>query len=142
MVGGSGAGRAIAGQGDRQMSAGTRNVFVEQGTDWRRDWVLKDANGDPCDLSGYTSVSAYCGRTYNDPNAVTMAATFIDALGAEAVNGDTTGTIRTELTAAQTSSLAWTAGYYDVYLTEPSGDRIRILKGQMTVAPKVPASTA
>ena len=123
-------------------TAGTLNVIVDQGADWRRDIVLTDATGDTCNLSGYTSVSAYCGRDYNDSGATSMAATFIDSDNQESDDGDESGTIRIEMTETQTSALSWTSGYYDVYLTEPSGDRIRILQGQMSVRPKVTSGTA
>lgn len=124
------------------MSAGIQNVIVDQGADWRRDLTLTDKYDDACDLSGYTAASAYCGQTYNDANAIEISASFIDGDNEETVNGDDTGKIRLELTDAQTSAISWTRGYYDVYLTEPSGDRVRILQGQMMVRPKVPATAA
>lgn len=124
------------------MTAGTLNRTVDQGADWRRDIVLTDDTDETCNLSGYTSASAYCGKTYNDNDATEMSATFIDSDNQESENGDEAGTIRLEMTETQTAALTWTAGYYDVYLTEPSGDRVRILQGQMTVRPKVTSGTA
>lgn len=124
------------------MSAGILNLPCDQGVDWRYDIVLEDKNGDTCNLSGYTAVSAYCGQTYNDADAVTMSAVFIDADNQESLNGDQSGKIRIEMSYTQTSSLDWTSGRYDVYVTEPSGDRVRVLQGQLTVNPKVPAGAA
>lgn len=123
-------------------TAGTENIIVEQGADWRHDVTLTDANDDTCDLSGYTAISAYCAQNYNDSNAVSMTAVFVDTDNQESANGDEAGTIRIELTETQTAALSWTSGFYDVYLTEPSGDRVRILQGQMTVRPKVTSGTA
>ena len=124
------------------MSAGTLNMVVDQGADWRRELILTDTNGDTCNLSGYTATSAYCGQSYNDANAIEISASFINGDNEESANGDDTGKIRLEMTDTQTSVISWTRGYYDVYLTEPSGDRVRILQGQMTVRPKVPATAA
>lgn len=122
--------------------AGTQNIMIDQGADWWRDLVLADASGTTCDLSGYTAVAAYCAAAYNDPAAITMQATFVDSDNQESIDGDSSGVIRIGLTEEQSAAISWTRGYYDIYLTEPSGDRIRILQGQMTVRPKVPASAA
>jgi hypothetical protein len=123
-------------------NAGSVNFVVDQGADWRRDIVLTDATGATCDLSGYTDVTAYCARKHNDSAAIEMSATFIDADNQPAANGDSTGKIRLSMTATQTASIDWTSGYHDVWATEPSGNRIRILQGQMPVRPKVPGGAA
>jgi hypothetical protein len=124
------------------MSAGTINLIVDQGADWYRDIVCTDATGATCDLSGYTDVTAYCARKHNDDAATEMSATFIDTDGLPSVNGDTSGAIRISMTFGQTTSIDWINGYHDVWATEPSGSRVRILQGQMTVRPKVPAGSA
>jgi hypothetical protein len=122
--------------------AGTKNIIADQGADWRRDWILTDATGATCDLSGYTDVSAYCGSKHGDTAAIEMTCAFVDEDNPESLNGDTSGTIRVELTDTQTAAIDWQHGYYDVWLTEPSGDRIRIIQGQMTVRPKVTSGAA
>lgn len=102
------------------------NLVIDQGSTFTTDLSMTDDEGDPLNLTGYTS-NSQIRRWYTSSNA---SATFTTS-----INGNA-GVVTLSLTANQTSNI--TAGRY-VYDVEISDGAIisRIVEGTVTVTPQV-----
>jgi len=38
---------------------------------------------------------------------------------------------------AVSSAISWAKGYYEIDVTEPSGNKVRILRGTLTIRPEI-----
>lgn len=123
-------------------SSSSLSFTIPQGEDWRRDLELYDEDENLIDFTGYTDVTAYYADGYNSASALEMTAAFVDDEDATSATGTSTGKVRLSVTNTASSSIEYTSGYFDVYLTEPSGDRKRLCEGTITSTPKVPAGEA
>lgn len=102
------------------------NLVIDQGTTFSTDLSLKDDNGDPLNLSGYTS-NSQIRKWYTSKNA---AATFSTSINVDS------GSITLALNANQTGNLVAGRYVYDVEITD--GTIIsRIVEGIVTVTPQV-----
>jgi hypothetical protein len=125
------------------MAAGKRNIVIEKKATFRQVDVLysgtptklnptaadvaQDVADDvlvPVDLTGAT-VSAKVKRQASDASPViAMTAAVTDAAGGE---------YTLSLTASQTASLAISQGVYDVLVTFPSGEALKVIEGTVRV---------
>lgn len=124
------------------MTAGQRNIIIDQGADQIIYLQCRSDDGAASDLSGYTAVACYVGASVNDPAAVEIDASFIDSGNAESETGDETGIVRLEFAVEDTRTLGWSSGRYQVWLTAPSGARFPIIEGQITLRHQVPVDAA
>lgn len=114
------------------MATGDLNVdllFIPQGSTWRRAWPILDSDtGLPQDLTGATARAQV--RAY--PSAeLPLYEWTIDNEGIEI---DTENSRIVLLTTPDVSNAwEWNYGYYDIVLTELSGDVTRIVQGTITV---------
>lgn len=109
------------------------NLVIEQGATFRKTWTLKDADGNPVDLTGYTA------RSQARP-AVDSATTLWDLTSSPAagmtVDGPG-GSVTMEHTDEETAAFAWSRGVYDVEIESPTGDVARLSEGSVRVKPEV-----
>ena len=114
--------------------AAIANLIIDQGANFSSDVTVKDANGNPFDLTGYTT-EAKMAKGY----ASTRTRTSITSVIA---TDATSGIIALSLTATQTASLDAPDRYvYDVEMQydDSSSNTIieRVLEGHMRVSPSV-----
>lgn len=107
--------------------AQVQNMIIEQGTTFSTELTVKDANGDPMDLTLY---SARCVLRKNHASSIKY-----DIL-ATVLSPTTNGTVRLSLTPA--ASRAIKAGRYlynvEVY-SAADADVMRIVEGLITINP-------
>lgn len=87
----------------------------------------------PVDLTGYTAAMQI--RPFALSTDVLYDATSNITLGG------TAGTITLVIPAASTSLFTWWTGVYDLLLTDPYGNAIRLLSGSVTVCPGITSPT-
>jgi hypothetical protein len=103
------------------------DLIIDQGTTFSTELSLKDGNGDPLNLNGFTSNSAL-KKWYTSQNSVPFT-TFINTAA---------GSITLELDANTTTSLPCGRYVYDVNVTEiTTGSVSRVIEGMITVTPSV-----
>ena len=103
------------------------NLIIDQGTTFSTDLSLKDDNGDPLNLSGFTANSVI-KKWYTSQTSVPFNV-FINTHS---------GTITLELNANTSINLKSGRYVYDVNVTEmSSGSVSRVVEGIVTVTPSV-----
>lgn len=99
------------------------NLSIDQGSTFEVDVNITDENGDPLDITGYTS-AGQIRKSYASSNAVNFTTLL------------TSGNITLKLTANQTANITAGRYVYDVELTK-AGVVTRIIEGLVTVRPEV-----
>ena len=110
--------------------AAIANLSLDQGATFNSDVTVKDSNGNPFDLTGYTA-SAKMAKGY----ASTKTRKAITCI----VNGDpTTGIVTISMTADETSVCDEGRYVYDLEILQTSSSTItRVIEGIITVRPQV-----
>jgi len=110
--------------------AAIANLTLDQGATFNSDVTVKDSNGNPFDLTGYTA-SAKMAKGYASTKTRTSITCTVAA-------GATTGVITLSLTADQTSNLEEGRYVYDLEILQTSSSTItRVIEGIITVRPQV-----
>lgn len=112
------------------MPAATKHILIEMGATFRLSAIWKDKiTGQPIDLTGYTArMHVRSTLLAADPIIELNTANGRIALGG------TAGTIDLHITAADTQSLPASDGcVYDLELVSPTGDVVRLLKGNARI---------
>jgi|TARA_B110000914_G_C15107118_1_gene284362 hypothetical protein len=108
--------------------AAIANLTIDQGATFSSDVTVKDANGNPFNLTGYTA-AAKLAKGFASTRTRTNMTTSIAA-------DATTGVVTLSLTATQTSALDAERYVYDLEIT--SGANVtRVIEGIITVRPQV-----
>jgi hypothetical protein len=115
------------------MSAGVSNLAIEQGSTFRQRVTWNQPGGSPQDLSGSTAHMQIRAATLN-----TVLANLTDTAGLTL--GGALGTIDIVITAAQTMLLVGARAVYDLIVTLPSGDVVRLIEGTVQIDPLVTVS--
>tara|TARA_B100000900_G_C19979172_1_gene473071 strand:+ start:27 stop:368 length:342 start_codon:yes stop_codon:yes gene_type:complete len=110
--------------------AAIANLSIDQGTTFSSDVTVKDANGNPFDLTGYTAL-ARMAKGYSS----TRTRTIINCtIAADA----TSGVVSMQLSADQTSQLEEGRYVYDLEILQTSSSTItRVIEGIINVRPQV-----
>lgn len=111
---------------------GEWDLTIYSGADFREDFLVKNADGTPSDLTGYTGLSEV--RRAEDPCAH-LIATFV-------VTFPAAGTVRLSLPAIDTALLHQCVGFYDVFLIGSSATIGPLVQGKVFVDPRVTAMAA
>ncbi len=102
------------------------NIVIDQRTTFTTTTnALSYSNGTAIDLSAYTIISQM-RKTPTSINAVSFTA-----------SGNSSGIVVLSMNAAITATLSSGRYLYDVLATDPSGNAIRVVEGQVTVNPAV-----
>lgn len=108
--------------------AAIANLTIDQGATFSSDVTVKDANGNPFNLTGYTA-AAKMAKGYASTRTRTAMTTTIAA-------DATSGVVTLSLTATQTAALDAERYVYDLEIT--SGDTVtRVIEGLISVRPQV-----
>lgn len=117
------------------MSAATLDnpLLIEQGATFRQTFTWQTGSPSvPVDLTGY---SAHM-QVRDAPGTLPVLLDLSTANGG-IVLGGTAGTVTLYASATTTAALAWSKGRFDLDLTAPNGDVIRLLQGGVVVSPEV-----
>jgi|TARA_B100001093_G_scaffold429382_1_gene424598 hypothetical protein len=104
------------------------NLFVDQDADFTTTVTVNDSTGSALDLTNYTALGMI-RKTYQSSTATTFTSSF--------VSPRTTGQITISLTDTQTSALESGRYVYDLVITDASGNKTRVVEGNVTVNPSV-----
>lgn len=114
------------------MAAGTYDFTLEQGATFVREIVYRDSNNAAINLTGYTARMQV--RPYKDSSEILLTATTengkIAIVGAQ-------GKITITLTPADTNSIAFAEGVYDVEIESATGVVTRLLEGTVLFSKQV-----
>ena len=102
------------------------NLLIDQGVDYSTILSLTNDDGEVVTLAGY-SANAQMRKTYTSSTAYTFSTTVDDTLG----------TITLSMTANQTANIVSGRYVYDVFTTDGSGLKSRVVEGIVTVTPRV-----
>lgn len=91
------------------MAAGKHNILIEQGATFSKTLTIKDATGDPINLTGKTFASKLRKRPTDTNAAATFTLTVINAAA---------GTVSWQLSATTTSGITAEPHYYDLEMTD------------------------
>ena len=107
--------------------AAIANLTIDQGASFSSDVTVKDSNGDPFNLTGYTA-TAKMAKGYSSTRTRTTLTTSIGSA--------TTGVVTLSLTPTQTAALDAERYVYDLEIT--SGATVtRVIEGIISVRPQV-----
>ena len=100
------------------------NLVIDQGSSFSITINLSDVNGDPLNVTGYTT-SGQMRKHYTSSNAVNFSTAISN------------GELSLTLTSEQTANIVAGRYVYDVELTDQSNNITRIVEGIVTVTPEV-----
>tara|TARA_X000001036_G_C20245891_1_gene630043 strand:+ start:271 stop:612 length:342 start_codon:yes stop_codon:yes gene_type:complete len=110
--------------------AAIANLTIDQGTTFSSDVTVKDANGNPFDLTGYTAL-ARMAKGYSSTRTRTIITCTVAA-------DATSGVITMSLSADGTAQLEDGRYVYDLEILQTSSSTItRVIEGVITVRPQV-----
>lgn len=110
--------------------AAIANLTIDQGATFSSDVTVKDANGNPFDLTGYTA-AAKMAKGYASTRTRTN---FTTTVAADA----TTGVVTLSLSATDSAALDGERYVYDLEITQTSsGSVTRVIEGIISVRPQV-----
>lgn len=113
------------------MIAGTYKITCDQGATFERVFTIKDGNGDPLNLTGYTARMQV--RPEIDSDEVLVELT---TQNGRIALGGAEGTIALSLDAATTAEID-KDGVYDLEIISAGGEVHRVLKGRFVLDPEV-----
>ena len=104
------------------MAAESVNIQIDKGTDFSKDFVMKNPDQTVIDLTGYTAVSKI--RKYPEDISFQSFAVGI---------ASTTGTITLSMGTSITSKLSVGRNYYDILVTSASSSVSKEFEGSVIV---------
>lgn len=114
------------------MSAGSYDLYIEQGATLSLPIVWKDSDGNVVDLTGYTA-RMQVRQTVPATTILLSATTENGKLVIEGVDGKVT----ILLSAEDTTAITWLTGVYDLELISGDGVVTRLLEGSVSVSREV-----
>lgn len=101
-------------------------LTIPQGTTWAAQWPVEDSEGVPVDVTGWT-VRAQVRATI-------MSDFVLHEWSTTAGNAEAgSGVVAIRVTPNESYVWAWRHGYFDVMLTSPDGERIKLDGGTIMV---------
>ena len=115
------------------MSAGQRDITIEQGATFVLPFVWKDGNGNPVDLTGYTARMQVRSEHSSSDKLLDLSSP-----SSGIVIDEPNGKVTVTATAAQTAALsAPQLAVYDLKLTDGAGKVTRVVEGKARITPEV-----
>lgn len=106
--------------------AAISNLYIDQGSTFSAIITIRGSDGNPLNLTSY-SVASQIRKSYGSTTAYNFNASVYDA---------STGKVRLQLTAAQSSAMRAGRYLYDVEIT--LGDyKSRVAEGLVTITPEI-----
>jgi hypothetical protein len=114
------------------MSAGSYDLYIEQGATLSLPIIWKDSDGNVINITGYTARMQV--RQTRPSTTVLLSATTEN--GKLVIDGSN-GKVTISLSATDTSAITWLTGVYDLELISGSGVVTRLIEGSVTVSQEV-----
>ena len=114
------------------MPATTYNLTIEQGIPFEQEFLVKNPDDSPKDLTGFTARMQF--RTTHSSNNVALSATTVNA---KIVINPITSTCKIILSEADTTNLTYSQYVYDLELVDASNKPLRLIEGTVTIKPEV-----
>jgi hypothetical protein len=111
------------------MSAGYQNIYLNQGEDFYTTITLYDNNGVPYNLTNFT-IASQAKTSYYTANAAIVFSTSVFSANSGIISLAANNATTANVSARQKL-------VYDVYITDGSGVKTRVLEGQVYVSPGV-----
>lgn len=109
------------------MAAININLTIEQGADYDVDFTIRNDDGTPLNLTGYTAESVVKKHS-SSVSSYPFNVTFINRAAGE---------IAISMASTTTSTLSEGRYLYDVVLTSPNNFKSRVIQGSVLVIPGV-----
>lgn len=109
--------------------AAIANLTIDQGANFNSDVTVKDANGNPFNLSGYTARSKMAKGYESTKTRVTITSTIS--------TDPASGVVTLSLNSTQTEALDASRYVYDLEIVSGSGEVTRVIEGLIQVRPQV-----
>ena len=103
---------------------GKKNFTVDRRADFPIKLTFKDSTGSAINLTGYTVAA----QVYNEDRSIKFADWTV------AYTDRANGIVDISLTDTQTATFTPSILFYDVLLTEPSGDKFYYLEGKLFIS--------
>jgi uncharacterized cupin superfamily protein len=103
------------------------NLYIDQGTDYIKIVTVVDGDGNMVDLNGYT-VKSQMRKYYKSTSGYTFQSGIFSLEEAKIYIG---------MDRDETRDVPAGRYLYDIEITSPSGERIRVLEGVVTVTPEI-----
>jgi hypothetical protein len=111
----------------------TYNTVIDQGADWFINFIYKNPDGTPVNITGYTAAL----QIRTSPLAKTAVLTLTSPSNGITITG-VSGLIECRATATQTTAITNGKYAYDIEITAPStGIVTRLVQGTVQVSPQV-----
>jgi hypothetical protein len=117
------------------MAAAKVNLTVEQGATFKKSFLWKDKKGRAINLTGYSALMQV--RAEQSESSAVLLQIGSDAPESGITIDAAAGKISLHITDEETALLSFKKAYYDLLLTPPSGERLRLVQGTFTVSPRV-----
>jgi hypothetical protein len=111
------------------MAAGYQNIYLNQGEDFVTQITLYDNNGVPYNLSNFT-IASQAKTSYYAANASIVFSASVFSANSGVISLSANNAVTANVSARQKL-------VYDVYMTDNSGVKTRVLEGQVYVSPGV-----
>ena len=103
------------------------NLYIDQGTTFSAIISLTNQDGTVMNLSGYTVKSQF-RKSYQSSTAVNFTASVYNA---------TLGQVRLQLAPEATTAIKAGRYLYDIEVTSPTLEKVRVLEGIVVVTPEI-----
>ena len=114
------------------MSAGSYDIYIEQGATLSLPIVWKDSSGTVINITGYTARM----QVRQSVNSSTVLLSATTENGKLVIDGSL-GKVTISLSAADTAAITWHTGVYDLELVSSGGVVTRLLEGAVVVSREV-----
>lgn len=109
------------------MAAIPLNLTIEQGADFQINLTVRNKDGTPLNLLGYTA-SSNLRKHYTSTSTYPFILTFVDRIN---------GRISLEMSDAVTATLTEGRYVYDIFIESSNGKKTKVVYGMVIVSPGV-----
>ena len=103
------------------------NLYIDAGSTYSAIVNVRNGDGTPINLTGFT-ISSQIRKSYGSINSYDFTCSVYDA---------TSGKVRLLLPAATSSSMRPGRYLYDVEITSPIGEKLRVIEGIVIITPEI-----
>lgn len=103
------------------------NLYIDQGSTFNSIVTLKNQNGTLMNLTGYTVKSQF-RKSYQSSQAYTITVTLYEAAN---------GKVKLHMDADYLSTVKAGRYLYDIEITSPIGEKLRVLEGIIVITPEI-----
>lgn len=103
------------------------NIYIDAGSSYSAIVNVRNGDGTPINLANYT-VAAQIRKSYGSLNAYNFTCSIFDAA---------TGKVRIVLPAETSSSIKPGRYLYDIEVTSPLSEKLRVVEGIVIIAPEI-----